>query len=208
MWAEPAGQPKERQSEKLVFAHCLNMFRKTWIIQSKLYTHKHTRHNCGKWWYWWQNDTHLHQMNKRAIFHFSSMEGMFSPQPETEVLNLKSHFRSAFYSKRQNKKQHTIHDCKHRKTQLCTRRLLDPAVWWGLARGSHQHHKHMSSLAEYWGKSSLGAESTPGLTSTQFLCRPFSHFLQKRQTGVRLAVIYALSPSGKINSSLEFRNGK
>lgn len=45
----------------------------------------------------------------------------------------------------------TIHNCKHSKTQLCTV-SLDHAVGWGLARGSHQRHKHIFSLAQHQGK--------------------------------------------------------
>lgn len=41
---------------------------------------------------------------------------------------------------------HTIHDCNQKNT-IVRSRLMDAAVCWALARGSHRHHQHTSSLA-------------------------------------------------------------
>ena len=111
-----------------------------------------------------------------SMFLFSSTEGMFSQQPKNEILNSKSlHYFSIFYStvnSVKSKIKQTIHYCKHRKTQLCASGLMDPAVCWGLATGSHQHHKQCLLSLSIRENIPLCAEPIPGLTSPQCLRRP------------------------------------
>lgn len=51
----------------------------------------------------------------------------------------------------------TIHDCKYIEKHNCAHSdvYVAPALCWALTRGSHQDHKHTSSLASASGKISL-----------------------------------------------------
>ena len=66
--------------------------------------------------------------------------------------------------------------------------LMDPAVCWGLAIGSHQHHKQCFLPLSIGENIALCAESIHGLTYVDVSAGLF-HCLQKRHASMRLAVI-------------------
>ena len=125
-WSSVSWLKKFQEIITTVFARCcLNMFCKTWLIVSKLYT------QANKTQHWEINHSHLCQIETLlskltslshmntlsdqqqhtsllyikhcsllfSLFLFSSTEATFSQQPKNEILNSKSlHYSSVFYS--------------------------------------------------------------------------------------------------------------
>lgn len=94
---------------------------------------------------WWQNDTHLHHMNNELSYQQQHTSLLYIQYCLLSfwlfIIQFHGRHKSAITKKLtvrvKAKIKQTVHNCRHRKTRLCAKGLMDPAVSWSLATQSH-----------------------------------------------------------------------